>query len=86
MRWCLVSAYNTPSGETNPPELVAGCKGGCARWQKRDGGGRGEAVDLIPVKNATQVNPGEEIAARENRIFNASTRCARSSVRPSLIG
>lgn len=51
----------------------------------KEGGGR-RSSRLIPVKNATQVNPGEEIAARENRIFNASTRCARSSVRPSLIG
>lgn len=40
------------------------------RVDKRGERGAGRSSRLIPVKNATQVNPGEEIAARENRIFN----------------
>lgn len=40
----------------------------------KEGGGARRSSRLIPVKNATQVNPGEEIAARENRIFNGH-RC-----------
>lgn len=39
------------------------------RVDKSGGGGARRSSRLIPVKNATQVNPGEEIAAGKNRIL-----------------
>lgn len=41
----------------------------CALTKAGEGRGARRSSRLIPVKNATQVNPGEEIAAGKNRIL-----------------
>lgn len=54
-----MSAYHTPSAETNPPELVAGrCKGASTYDVELSRFNKGSAARLwrlIPVKNALQV-------------------------------